>query len=180
MTAPTAAPELKRVMPVGIPSPASISDPATRLFAEAVIANMQVWAGLSGNRDDWMVNRKDMVGASVVGHDKLGRLVPVVKNSVAGGTSHQGSPVDAILSGLRVGVVSIASGVQTVTVTGLALLSVPTKIYVDVISPNSTAPGWLRITAHVRYDTVTVDGFTVSLSGVTDTTGYSLAYITVD
>lgn len=162
-------------LPFGLPSAAGIQDPAMRSFAEAVTAVLKTWGGESGNRSQWLVSREELIKASVIGHDELGRLVPVRGQAAATSVSTSVSSITG--AGLRVGVAPIGLGDNTVTVTGLGLTSAPTKIFVDVSMPGTTSPGSFRLTAHVIANTVTSDKFTVSLSGTTDSADYTLAYI---
>jgi len=73
------------------------------------------------------------------------------------------------------GTVAMASGVDSVTVSGLALSAVPAQVLVTV----RKATGGLNLFASVRGDSVTTDGFTVDLSGATDAGTYGLDYLVV-
>lgn len=169
-------------LPFGLPSTEAVADTAVRRFLDAVAANLRAWAGESGDRRQWLVSRDDLVKASVVGHDDLGRLYPVVTKPASSAMTNRtrATVSDVVVSGLRVGSQAIASGVDLVTVTGLGLAAVPSVVLAAVITPTSTTPGSFRITAHVVDDTLTTDGFTVSLSGTTDSAGYRLAYVTMN
>jgi len=73
------------------------------------------------------------------------------------------------------GTQAIASGVDSVTLTGLGLPSVPAQVLVTV----RKATGGLNLFAVVRDSSITAGGFTVDLSGVTDATTYKLDYLVV-
>lgn len=73
------------------------------------------------------------------------------------------------------GTVSLASGVFEGSVSGLALDEAPSRVIVTVRRP---ANG-LAIFACVDDGTLTVDGFTFQLSGITDSANYKLDYILV-
>ena len=73
------------------------------------------------------------------------------------------------------GTQAIGSGVDSVTVTGLALAAVPAQVLVSM----RKASGGLNIFATVRDGTLTTDGFTVDLSTATDATTYKLDYLAV-
>lgn len=76
-------------------------------------------------------------------------------------------------TGLRMGTWPIPSGVDLVTVTGLGL----------AVAPMGVQPGVMRLTgasnigANVLRDTITTDGFVVSLTGITDSDQYVLTFI---
>jgi hypothetical protein len=73
------------------------------------------------------------------------------------------------------GTQAIASGADSVTVSGLGLASVPAQVLVTV----RKATGGLNLFATVRGDSITAGGFTADLSGVTDATTYQLDYLAV-
>ncbi len=73
------------------------------------------------------------------------------------------------------GTVAMGSGVDSVTVSGLALSAVPAQVLVTV----RKATGGLNLFATVRGDSVTTDGFTADLSGATDAGTYQLDYLVV-
>lgn len=80
------------------------------------------------------------------------------------------APAGSVAS-LQYGTVALPQGVSTYTVTGLALPSVPKVIFTNILKP----PGALNIfpTGTTGYTTA---GFTVDLSGVTDSGNYVLEY----
>jgi len=71
--------------------------------------------------------------------------------------------------------VSIGSGVNAVTVSGLGLSSTPAQVLVTV----RKATGGLNLFATVRDDSITTGGFTVDLSAATDATTYKLDYLVI-
>ena len=73
------------------------------------------------------------------------------------------------------GTQAMASGVDSVAVTGLGLPSVPGQVLVTV----RKLTGGLNLFATVRDDSITTGGFTVDLSAVTDATTYKLDYLVV-
>ena len=73
------------------------------------------------------------------------------------------------------GTKAIASGADSVAVTGAAFASAPAQVLVTV----RKATGGLNLFATVRGDSITTDGFTVDLSAATDTANYSLDYLVV-
>jgi len=73
------------------------------------------------------------------------------------------------------GTLAIASGVDSVAVTGLGLPSVPAQVLVTI----RKATGGLNLFATVRSDSITTAGFTVDLSAATDATTYKLDYLVV-
>jgi hypothetical protein len=73
------------------------------------------------------------------------------------------------------GTQAIASGADSVTVSGLGLASVPAQVLVTV----RKATGGLNLFATVRGDSITAGGFTADLSGVTDATTYQLDYLAI-
>jgi len=70
---------------------------------------------------------------------------------------------------------AIASGASTVTVSGLGLAAAPAQVLVTM----RKATGGLNFFASVRGDSVTTDGFTADLSGVTDAGTYELDWLVV-
>ena len=73
----------------------------------------------------------------------------------------------------RRGTFAIGSGVDSGTVTGLALPSVPAQVLVSM----KKLAGGLNLFAIVRSDSVTTDGFTFDLSAATDSASYQLDYL---
>ena len=73
------------------------------------------------------------------------------------------------------GTVAMASGVDSMTVSGLGLSAAPAQGLVTVRKPT----GGLNLFATVRGDSVTTDGFTVDLSGAPDAGTYQLDYLAV-
>ena len=73
------------------------------------------------------------------------------------------------------GTQAIASGADSVTVTGLALPSVPAQVLVTT----RKLTGGLNLFATVRDDSITTGGFTVDLSAATDATTYKLDYLAI-
>ena len=73
------------------------------------------------------------------------------------------------------GTQAIASGADSVAVTGLGLASAPAQVLVTV----RKLTGGLNLFATVRDDSVTTGGFTVDLSAATDAATYKLDYLVV-
>jgi hypothetical protein len=73
------------------------------------------------------------------------------------------------------GTQAIASGVDSVAVTGLGLAAVPGQVLVTV----RKLTGGLNLFATVRDDSITTGGFTVDLSAATDAGTYKLDYLVV-
>jgi hypothetical protein len=73
------------------------------------------------------------------------------------------------------GTQAISSGVDSVTVTGLGLPSVPAQVLVTI----RKATGGLNLFATVRDGSITTGGFTVDLSAATDATTYKLDYLVI-
>ena len=73
------------------------------------------------------------------------------------------------------GTLALGSGVDSVTVSGLALASVPAQVLVTV----RKATGGLNLFAVVRGDSITAGGFTTDLSAATDATTYKLDFLVV-
>jgi len=73
------------------------------------------------------------------------------------------------------GTVAIASGANSVAVTGLGLASAPGQVLVTV----RKATGGSNYFASVRGDSITTDGFTADLSAATDAGTYSLDYLMI-
>ena len=69
----------------------------------------------------------------------------------------------------------IASGADSVAVTGLGLPSTPAQVLVTV----RKLTGGLNFFATVRDDSISAGGFTADLSGVTDAATYKLDYLAV-
>ena len=89
---------------------------------------------------------------------------------LVGGAGGSGDYVEKIR-----GTQAIASGVDTVTVSGLGLASVPGQLLVTV----RKVTGGLNLFATVRSDSITTDGFTADLSAATDAATYQLDYLVV-
>lgn len=70
------------------------------------------------------------------------------------------------------GSVSIPNGVDSATITGLALVASPRLVACTVLKPASG----LNLFASAVSGTITTDGFTYNLSGVTDSENYNLVY----
>jgi hypothetical protein len=73
------------------------------------------------------------------------------------------------------GTQAMASGVDSIAVTGLGLPSVPAQVLVTV----RKLTGGLNLFATVRDDSVTTDGFTADLSALTDAATYKLDYLAI-
>ncbi len=73
------------------------------------------------------------------------------------------------------GTQAIASGAENVTVSGLALPSLPAQVLVTM----RKATGGLNLFATVRNDSITTGGFTVDLSAATDAATYQLDYLVI-
>lgn len=71
------------------------------------------------------------------------------------------------------GLFSIGNGVSTGSVTGLNLAIAPRKVVATVLTP----AGGFVMSVVVDNSTITADGFTFNLSGVTDSANYKLSYI---
>ncbi len=120
------APQTQRSMPFGVPSAAAIADPATRASIEALIANMQVLMGVSGDRDRWAVTRGELVKSGSHGNDDIGSLASVNAGATRLASGQSGAASVTHASGASsVGVgVTIAGDIATVTVT-----VVPARVY---------------------------------------------------
>jgi hypothetical protein len=101
------------------------------------------------------------------------KQVYIGDGTTAGGVLVTGPYNNCVLK-LR-GTKALASGADSVAVTGLALASVPAQVLVTV----RKATGGLNLFATVRGDSITTDGFTADLSAATDATTYSLDYLVV-
>jgi Major tropism determinant N-terminal domain len=73
------------------------------------------------------------------------------------------------------GTQAIASGADSVTVSGLGLATVPAQVLVSFRKQT----GGLNLFATVRGDSITTDGFSADLSGVTDAATYKLDYLAI-
>jgi hypothetical protein len=73
------------------------------------------------------------------------------------------------------GTQAIASGADTVTVSGLGLASAPGQVLVTV----RKLTGGLNLFATLRSDSITTDGFTADLSAATDAATYQLDYLAI-
>ena len=91
----------------------------------------------------------------------------------AGGVLASGSTANFVQK-LR-GSQAIAPGADSVTVSGLALISVPAQVLVTVRKQT----GGLNLFATVRDDTITTGGFTADLSAATDSANYKLDFLVI-
>jgi hypothetical protein len=73
------------------------------------------------------------------------------------------------------GTAAIASGADSVTVSGLGLASVPAQVLVTV----RKATGGSNLFASVRSDSLSTSGFTADLSAATDASTYALDYLVI-
>ena len=73
------------------------------------------------------------------------------------------------------GTQAIASGVDSIAVTGLGLPSVPAQVLLTV----RKLTGGLNLFATVRDDSITTGGFTADLSAATDAATYKLDYLAI-
>ena len=94
--------------------------------------------------------------------------------TTAGGLLVGGGTLVGYVQKIR-GTQAIASGVDTVTVSGLGLASVPAQVLATV----RKLTGGLNLFATVRGDSITTGGFTADLSGATDAATYKLDYLVV-
>ena len=94
--------------------------------------------------------------------------------ATAGGLLVGGGTVVGYVQKIR-GTQAIASGVDTVTVSGLGVASVPAQVLVTV----RKLTGGLNLFATVRSDSITTGGFTVDLSAATDAATYQLDYLAI-
>ena len=94
--------------------------------------------------------------------------------ATAGGLLVGGGSLTGSVQKIR-GTQAIASGADTVTVSGLGLASAPGQVLVTV----RKLTGGLNLFATVRDDSVTTGGFTVDLSAATDAATYKLDYLVV-
>jgi hypothetical protein len=94
--------------------------------------------------------------------------------ATAGGLFVGGGSAAGYVQKLR-GTVAIASGADSVTVSGLALASTPGQVLVTV----RKATGGLNLFATVRGDSITTGGFVADLSAATDAATYQLDYLVV-
>ena len=94
--------------------------------------------------------------------------------TTAGGLLVGGGTLVGYVQKIR-GTQAIASGVDTVTVSGLGLASVPAQVLATV----RKLTGGLNLFATVRGDSITAGGFTADLSGATDAATYKLDYLVV-
>jgi hypothetical protein len=133
----------RRTMPYGIPSALSVADAHTRATLEAIIANLQVAFGVSGEREQWMVSRDDLVGSSTHTHDDLGRLAGRAAGTATveaggGNTATVISPSGNITIGIEV---SVAGDVATI-----AVQVAPAGVYVIKAWLSDDADGALTAT----------------------------------
>ena len=94
--------------------------------------------------------------------------------ATAGGCSWAADGARGTWQKLR-GTQAIGSGADSVTVTGLGLASAPAQVLVTV----RKATGGQNLFATVRGDSITTDGFTADLSGVTDAATYALDWLVI-
>jgi hypothetical protein len=94
--------------------------------------------------------------------------------TTAGGLLVGGGTMVGYVQKIR-GTQAIASGVDTVTVSGLGLASAPGQVLVTV----RKLTGGLNLFATVRGDSITTGGFTADLSGATDAATYKLDYLAI-
>jgi hypothetical protein len=73
------------------------------------------------------------------------------------------------------GTQAITSGADSVTVTGLALATVPAQVLVTVRKHT----GGQNLFATVRDDSITTDGFVADLSAATDASTYKLDFLAI-
>jgi hypothetical protein len=73
------------------------------------------------------------------------------------------------------GTQAMAASVNSVTVSGLGLPSVPAQVLVSM----RKVTGGLNLFATVRSDSITTAGFTADLSGATDGASYQLDYLVI-
>jgi hypothetical protein len=92
----------------------------------------------------------------------------------AGGLLVGGGSATGYVQKLR-GSQAMGTGVDSVTVSGLGLASVPGQVLVTV----RKVTGGLNLFATVRGDSISTDGFTADLSGLTDAATYRLDYLVV-
>ena len=94
--------------------------------------------------------------------------------ATAGGLLVGGGTMVGYVQKIR-GTQAIASGVDTVTVSGLGLAAVPGQVLVTM----RKLTGGLNLFATVRGDSITAGGFTVDLSAATDAATYHLDYLAI-
>ena len=94
--------------------------------------------------------------------------------ATAGGVLVGGGSLTGYVQKVR-GTQAIASGADSVTVTGLGLASAPGQVLVTVRKQT----GGLNLFAAVRGDSITANGFTADLSAATDGATYQLDYLAV-
>jgi hypothetical protein len=94
--------------------------------------------------------------------------------TTAGGILISGGSSGSYVQKIR-GTLAIASGADSVTVSGLGLASVPGQVLVTV----RKLTGGLNLFATVRSDSITTGGFTADLSAATDAATYQLDYLAV-
>ena len=94
--------------------------------------------------------------------------------ATAGGLLVGGGTLVGYVQKIR-GTQAMAAGAGSVTVSGLALGSVPAQVLVTM----RKVTGGLNLFATVRGDSITTDGFTADLSGVTDAASYELDWLVI-
>jgi hypothetical protein len=102
------------------------------------------------------------------------KQVFVGDGATAGGLLVGGGSGAGFVQKIR-GTQAIASGANTVAVSGLGLASVPAQVLVTM----RKATGGLNLFATVRSDSITSNGFTADLSAATDATTYQLDYLAI-
>lgn len=108
---------------------------------------------------------------------KFGELVAFAKYIPYDGTGTALAAASGIPSGIRrTGTLALANGVDSGSVTGLALSFTPTVVLAWVTRP----AGGLNLTAAPVAGTFTADGFNFELTGLTDSTSYVLNYVLVN
>jgi major tropism determinant Mtd-like protein len=94
--------------------------------------------------------------------------------ATAGGLLVGGGSFSGYVQKIR-GTQAIASGADSVTVSGLGLGSAPAQVLVTV----RKLTGGLNLFATVRSDSITTGGFTADLSAATDAATYQLDYLAI-
>ena len=94
--------------------------------------------------------------------------------ATAGGLLVGGGATSGYVQKIR-GTQAIASGADSVTVSGLGLPSTPAQVLVTV----RKLTGGANLFATVRGDSITTGGFTTDLSGATDAATYHIDYLVI-
>jgi hypothetical protein len=103
-----------------------------------------------------------------------GKQLFIGDGATAGGLLVGGGSSAGFVQKIR-GTLAIGSGADSVAVSGLGLVSVPAQVLVTV----RKATGGMNLFATVRGDSISTDGFTADLSGVTDAGTYKLDWLVV-